>query len=432
MGFILTIIAFNFIIIVHELGHFLVARLNGIKVLEFSLFVGPRLFCIKRGDTEYSLRLIPILAYVKMEGEEESSDDENAFSNKSVWARMAVVAAGPLSNLFFALVLLMIVFSFKEYKTTKVYSVSEDFPAYVAKMQEDDEIISYNGRRVYFPTDLMQYFYVDNGKAAKLVVLRNGEKKDINFPAFTIKEDRYIFGFDLLNKPGVNQTVINGVVSGYPASEAGVLPGDKIIALNDIAVHNINDILKITEQNKDKDINVKIERNGEEILVVLKPKLSKNQPSINLGIEFATSKASVLEALKCSIKYIWSNVRNVAYNLKWLVSGKVSIKKMSGPVGIVTSMNDAANTGSDVGERIFALLNMTAFINVAIGATNLIPFPALDGSKLLLLIVEAVRKKPISPEKEAKISMVGLTILLVLALITTSNDIMRLIQRIRE
>ena len=96
---VLTILAFNFIIIIHELGHFLVARLNGIKVLEFSLFLGPKIWGIKKKDTEYNIRLIPVLAYVKMEGEEESSDDENSFSNKSVLARMAVVAAGPLANL---------------------------------------------------------------------------------------------------------------------------------------------------------------------------------------------------------------------------------------------------------------------------------------------------------------------------------------------
>ncbi len=431
MGFILTIIAFNFIIIIHELGHFLVARYNGIKVLEFSLFVGPKLWSIKRGETEYSLRLIPVLAYVKMEGEEESSDDENAFSNKSVWARMAVVAAGPLANLLSALLILVLIFSLKEYKTTKIASIDNNSPAYTAKLEVGDEIISYNGKRVYFPMDLVQFFYVDEGKAADLVVLRNGKKEKIAFPKLDINEDRYMLGFEALEVSGKDSTVVKSVTSGYPASEAGILPNDRVIALNDVKVYSIKDIIKYTEENKGQEIKVTLDRGGKEIQVSLKPKILKNQPSINLGIEFSENKGNIVDSFKYSMKYIWANVRNVVYSIKWLVSGKVSISKMSGPVGIVTSMNDAASLGSNASEKIFSLLNMTAFISVAIGATNLIPFPALDGNKLLLLLIEVFRKKPISPEKESKISMVGLVALLILALITTSNDIIRLIQRIR-
>lgn len=431
MGFILTIIAFNFIIIVHELGHFLVARLNGIKVLEFSLFVGPKLWGIKKGETEYSLRLIPVLAYVKMEGEEESSDDENAFSNKSVWARMAVVAAGPLANLLSALLILVAVFSFREYKVTKVAGIDDNSPAYTSGLKVGDEIISYNDRKVYFPMDLVQFFYVDNGKEAKLTVLRDGKKENINFPESSIKEDRYVLGFEAVDSSGKGSTVVKNVTKGYPASEAGILPNDKIVSIDDVDVYSISGILDYINENGDKEIKIKLDRNGKELEVFLTPKLLKDQPSINLGIEFLEYKGNVVDALKDSMRYIWSNIRSVGYSIKWLVSGKVSISKMSGPVGIVTSMNDAASVGGSIGEKIFSLLNMTAFINIAIGATNLIPFPALDGNKLLLLMIEVFRKKPISPEKESKISMIGLVTLLILALITTSNDIMKLIQRIR-
>ena len=431
MGIILTLLAFNFIIIVHELGHFLIARLNGIKVLEFSLFVGPKLWSTKKGETEYSLRLIPFLAYVKMEGEEEISDDENAFSNKSVWARMAVVAGGPFANLLSALVILVIIFSKNGYKTTKISEVLDKSPAYTAGLQVGDEVISYDGKRVYLPTDLVQFLYVDNGKQANLTVLRDGQKKNISISPYVISDDRYVLGFEAKDLTGEKSTIVKNVTSGYPASVAGILPNDKIVALNDFSVRDIYDILEYTNDNGNKPIEVTILRNNQEMKLLLTPKLVKDQPSVNVGIGFLEYQGNLLEVLEHSAKYVWANVRNVGYSLKWLVSGQVSIKKMSGPVGIVTTMNDAANLSQVFQEKILNLLNMTAFISVAIGATNLVPFPALDGSKLLLLMIEAVTKKPIPPEKEAKISMVGLTVLMILMLITTSNDIMRIIDRIR-
>ena len=431
MGIILTILAFNFIIIIHEFGHFLIARLNGIKVLEFSLFVGPKLWSTKKGDTEYSLRLIPVLAYVKMEGEEESSDDENAFSNKSVWARMAVVAGGPFANLLSALVILLLIFSKTGYQTTKISEVLDKSPAYNAGLQVGDEIISYDNKRVYLPSDLIQFFYVDNGKKVDLTVLRDGQKKNVSISPYVISDDRYVLGFEAKDLAGEGSTIVKSVTSGYPASVAGIVPRDKLIALNDVKVSDIYDILEYTKDNQDKPIEVTILRDNQEMKLLLTPKLVKDQPSVNIGVAFSEHKGSLLEVLRHSTKYVWANVRNVGYSLKWLVSGQVSIKKMSGPVGIVTTMNDAANLSQTFQEKILNLLSMTAFISVAIGATNLVPFPALDGSKLLLLMIEAVTKKPIPPEKEARISMIGLTVLMILMLVTTSNDIIRIIDRIR-
>ena len=151
-----------------------------------------------------------------------------------------------------------------------------------------------------------------------------------------------------------------------------------------------------------------------------------------MGIDFEKHKGNVGEVLIHSTKYIWANVRNVGYTIKRLVVGKISIAKMSGPVGIVTTMNDVAGMGKNLTEKVLSLLSITAFISIAIGATNLIPFPALDGNKLLLLAIEAIRGKSIPVETETKISMVGIVLLLGLALVTTFNDVVRLVQRIKN
>ena len=173
MNLLLAILAFNLIVIIHELGHFLVAKLADIKVLEFSLFVGPKLFSIKKGETTYSLRLIPMLAYVKMEGEEEYSESERAYNKKPVLTRAAVIAAGPLANIFTAVILLVILFSFTGYSTNKLSYVEENSPAYNASLREGDIIVKYDGKRIYQPADLIQFLYVYRGKTAEIEYIRD-------------------------------------------------------------------------------------------------------------------------------------------------------------------------------------------------------------------------------------------------------------------
>jgi regulator of sigma E protease len=138
MNIFMAIIAFNIIVIAHELGHFLVAKKMGIKVLEFSLFIGPKLFSIERGGTTYSLRLFPIMAYVKLEGEEEESDSESSFNKKPKRARALTILGGPLTNLLLALVLLTAVYSINGYESTQLRYVAEDSPAAKAGLQAGD------------------------------------------------------------------------------------------------------------------------------------------------------------------------------------------------------------------------------------------------------------------------------------------------------
>ena len=172
MRLLMVILAFNFIIIIHELGHFIVAKLSDIKVEEFSLFVGPKIFSFKKGETTYSLRTFPILAYVKMEGEDEESDSERAFNKKSVPVRAAVIAAGPLANIISAFIIITISYSISGYGTTVVSGVAEDSPAYEAGIMEGDKIVRYDNKRVFQYIEFLNFLYVSKGEPTEIEIER--------------------------------------------------------------------------------------------------------------------------------------------------------------------------------------------------------------------------------------------------------------------
>lgn len=429
MNLLLAFIAFNFIVIVHELGHFIAAKLADIKVLEFSLFVGPKLFSIKKGETEYSLRLFPILAYVKMEGEEEKSDSERAFNKKPLPARVAVIAAGPLANLFIAVIVLTIVFSVTGFTTTNLKYVEDGSPAYNASIQKGDKIIRYDGKRVYQPMDVIQFLYVYKGRPAKVEVIRNGKTFETQITPLRIPEqERYLFGFSVQQISGELSNVVNAVSPNTPAEISGLKPGDRVVKLNDVPISSKKDIDNFMSVNKGNTVKMTVLRNNSEIVLEITPYVQKIPEQYYLGIEYELKKGDIFEVMRYSILYAYSIARNVAYSLVWLVTGRVSLSQMTGPVGIVSTIGDVVEQGTTLANKLLYLLNITAFISIAIGATNLIPFPALDGNKLLLLLIEAVRKKPIPPEKEAFISMIGFVILIILALFTVYNDTLRLIR----
>ncbi len=429
MNLLLAFIAFNFIVIVHELVHFIAAKLADIKVIEFSLFVGPKLFSFKKGETEYSLRLFPILAYVKMEGEEEQSDNERAFNKKPLSTRAAVIAAGPLANLFIAVIVLSIVFSITGYATTSLNYVEKDSPAYNASIQKGDKIIRYDGKKIYQPMDVIQFLYVYKGKPAKVEVMRDGAIFETQISPLKIPEqERYLFGFNVQQISGDLSNVINTVAPDTPAETSGLKPEDKVIKLNNIPVSNKKDIDDFMSNNKGEPVKMTVLRNGTEMIFDITPYMQKLPEQYYLGIEYEFKEGNILEVIGYSLSYAYSTVRNVAYSLIWLIMGRVSFSQMTGPIGIVSTIGEVVEQGTTFLDKILYLLNITAFISIAIGATNLVPFPALDGNKLLLILIEAVRKKPIPPEKEAFISMIGFVILIILALFTVYNDTLRLIR----
>ena len=334
---LLAIFCFGIIIFVHELGHFLVAKLFKFKVNEFSIGMGPKLFSFGKKETKYALRLLPIGGFVAMEGEDEDSSDERAFNNKPAYQRFLVCIAGAVMNLILGYVILTIMTScFSSLIGTRYIAVLEEGSALSEKLKVGDEVISVNNLKIYSASDVFYEFARDDDKKVDMVIKRNGEKLEIT----------------------------------------------------DIPLTTVTD------------------EDGNE--------------SISLDMKFYGKKKTVLSVLKDSAVQTVSNSRLVFLSFVDLIRGRYSINELSGPVGVTSVISEAASYGID------SLLNIVAFITINIGIFNLIPFPALDGGRAIILLVEMITKKHLNRKVEAIINFVGLALLLLVMLFATYNDILKL------
>ena len=428
MNLLLSILAFNIIVIVHELGHFIVAKKAGIKVLEFSLFFGPKIFSIQRGETTYSLRLIPFMAYVKMEGEEEESDSETSFSNKPKYVRALTAFGGPLANIILAVVLLTAVYSIVGYDSTEIGLVVSNSPATEAGLQKGDKIVSYSGKATYLPIDVVQFLYVSKGAPAKVTYMRGGKPYETTLkPIHHAAASAPKLGVTLGSEGAADSNVIKALSSGMPAEKAGLRVGDRIVGLNGEKISTSAELVNMVEKNGLKQIDLKALRNGSEVNVTITPQEVKADEWYDAGLGFSQKKGGIVESLRQSAIFTYSIVRSVGYSLVWLFTGKAKLSELMGPIGMVSTMTSAMQQALNMTDILLYLMRTTAFMSIAIGATNLIPFPMLDGGRIALIGLEAVRGRPLSQEKEAYISMVGFVLIILLGIYAAYNDIVRLV-----
>lgn len=428
MNIIIAILALNLIVILHELGHYLVAKAAGISVLEFSLFFGPKLFSTKKGETTFSLRLFPVGAFVLLEGEEEASDSERSFSRKPLAVRMAVIAGGPVMNFLSALVFLCVVFAVVGYSSMILGPVPPGSPAAEAGLMAGDRILRYDGQRVHQPSDFYSFMAINNGEPSIVQFQRGTEIKQVWFTPDVIPANRYILGFGAVEPYGEESTVVQYIVPDSPAEEAGLLPGDRIVALDGQPVTTKKEISAFLQEQQGQPVTVTVLRAGQEVTLRITPHLEKDNAYFDTGLTFRTLRGGIGTILRQAVVYIYSVIRSVVYSVGWLLTGKVSLTQLAGPVRIVSMMSEAVSYSPTVSLVLLNLLNISALISIAIGATNLLPFPALDGGRLLLYVVEALRGKPLPPEREASIAMVGFVLLMALAVFVLFNDIFQLIR----
>lgn len=429
MNIFLAIVALSFLILIHELGHFIVARRAGVKVLEFAIFMGPKLFSWKRGETEYSVRAIPMGGYCKMEGEEEASNDDRAFNRKPAGKRALIVVAGAAMNIFVAILIITIISFSMGYNTSAIDKLNDDSPLKEAGLQSGDRILSYDGKYIFYPSDISTFLFVSNGEPVEVSFRRSGlegVQRTTVTPRRTVPS--YLIGITVgTNANGVANNIIEKVQQGSPAGTAGLMPGDIIKQVDDTPVNVKEDLARYLQQSKDKPVEITVDRNGQNITV----KDVKPQPSetyYDLGVQFEYKKGDLFGTIQSGINYSLSTIRSVYMTLGWLFTGKVSFKDVSGPVGIVDTIGEVVDMGRGFSEKLLYLLQISAFLSLNLGVMNLLPFPALDGGKLLLILIEKIRRKPIDPEKEAWISMVGFVLLVILLIATSYNDIIKIIR----
>jgi len=427
MQILIAILALSFLIIVHELGHFTVAKLSGVKVHEFSLFMGPKLLSFQRGETTYSIRLVPIGGYVRMEGEEQASEDSRAFNKKPIWIRSLVIAAGPIANLIIAFIIIFILTMWTGYDTSIIHTAEPGNVAYSAGLRSGDEVIKFSGKRVFSSSDIALFSYATKGKTVDLLVKRG----DTTFPIKLTPEETpanyFMIGISPKVGYGKDSNIVNYVADNSPASKSGMKVGDRIVKLDNIKVNEFKQIKKFLINSKGRTIKMTVQRGSKEKDLSITPIPSGQPEQFDFGMDFNWEHGGIVTSLTHSVTSTFTIARTVYYSLVWLIERKISFKQVSGPVGIVNFIGKAVVAGPTLGDRIQDLLRITAFLSINVGLFNLVPFPALDGSKLLLLGIEKVRRKALPPEREAFISLIGFVLLIMLMLFATYNDILHMI-----
>ena len=347
MKIILALLIFSLIVVFHELGHFLLAKKNGITVTEFSLGMGPRLLSHVWGETRYSIKLLPFGGSCLMVGEDEDSDDVNAFNNKPVGARIAVVAAGPVFNFILAFVLALILLGMAGYDKAEISNLEAGMPMAEAGFQDGDVIKEFDGKHIVVNRELSYYLMF------------------------------------------------------HPLSDAPV--------------------------------TITMDRNGQEITQTVTPKLvkdDKGNESYRMGFAYGTrERIGGLNLIKYSAYEVKFWICTTVESLGQMIKGRVSAKDVSGPVGIVQAVGNVVQESKADGIK-YVILNILSFgimLTANLGVMNLLPIPALDGGRLLFLIIEGIRRKPLPEKFENYVNVGGFMLLMGLMVVILANDILKII-----
>ncbi len=332
-----AILIFCLLIFIHEFGHFFTAKLSGMTVHEFSIGMGPRLLGRKKGETQYSLRALPLGGYVKLEGEDGESGDPNAFCNKSFSKRFFVLFAGAFMNVLFGFLIFLIIFlSSASVATNKVGEVLDNSAFSQAGIQVGDKITHIKGEN--FSSDIHSF-------------------RDINF----------------------------------------------FISINGASTAEFT-----------------FERNGKEYKKTITPKPLEEGQNPVFGLTASVEKINFSSSVSLAFWECVFVIKSVFLSLWWLISGAIPMNAMSGPVAIVGEIGTAAKYGWQ------SVLNLAGFISVNLGVMNLLPIPALDGGRILFLIIEKIRGKKMNPEREGMINFVFFAILILFMIFVTFSDIKKL------
>ena len=415
------------IIIFHELGHFLLAKRNGIAVTEFSLGMGPRLLSKVIGETRYSLKLFPIGGSCMMVGEDDDDDSQGSFNRASVWARISVVAAGPIFNFILAFIFAMIITSVIGYDPSTVLQVEEGSPAQKAGLQEGDVITEFQGRHISIGRDLELYMTLHGlqDENVTLTYERDGEEHEISYTADS--QTSYLLGFYYNiteGEPEVTQVMLDGSMM-----EAGVQAGDIIREINGVKISTGQDIQDYIAANPldGSEITLGIERNGDIRQISITPTMTKQVDSgfvYNLYRE-KTNFPGVIKYSAVEVRY-W--ITSTIESLVMLVKGQFTVNDLSGPVGIINVIGDSYEEAKTEGTVMvwMQMLYWAILLSANLGVMNLLPIPALDGGRLVFLIIEAIRRKKINPNVEGMIHFAGFVLLMVLMVFVMFNDIRRI------
>ena len=414
MKIILALLIFSAIILFHELGHFLLAKKNKIVVTEFSLGMGPRLFSTEKNGTRYSLKLLPLGGSCAMLGEDMEDESKGTFNGAPVWGRIATVAAGPVFNFILAFVFAVIIVTLVGYDPAEVTQVESGSTVAEAGLQEGDIIKEYQGYHIDLARDLYLYMYLNNpqeDETIHMTVERDG--KDVELAFKPDVQVRYLLGF---NRKSTDSLEVASLIPGMGLSETGVEPGDVITSINGTRLESSDDYTAYLA-----------ERDGLEYNAEVTPSESRTAV-LDFSYNLAYTKTQGFEVLKYGTLEVKYMIRSTLLSLKELLTGGLGVKDLSGPVGVVDAIGSTYEASKSEGMLTIwvNMLYLAALLSANLGVMNLLPLPALDGGRLVFLIFEAIRRKPVNRQIEGMVHFAGLMVLMLLMVVVMYNDILKI------
>lgn len=415
------IFVFGLIVLVHEFGHFIFAKRGGILVREFSIGMGPKLFYHRHNGTTYTVRLLPIGGYVRMAGEGEDEGELSpgmhlslVLDENGVVTKINPTQKVQLPN---SIPVELIAYDLEDELFIKGYENGDESEEKVFPVSHDATIIEEDGIETQIAPRDVQFQSASLGR--RMMTNFAGPMNNFILAAVLFILVAFMQGGKYVEDPS---NAIGGVVQDGVAAKAGIKPGDKIIQVNSIETPTFDDISKQISSNVDKKVSLVLENDkGEKRTVEVVPKASEENPKVGMiGIQISNkfTPLSFFGKIKYGLTQMAANSLNIFKALGDLFTG-FSLNKLGGPVMIFKISESVAKNG------IIAILSFTAMLSVNLGIMNLVPLPGLDGGKLVLNIIEGVRGKPLSQEKEVMITMAGVVVLVVLMVAVTWNDIQR-------
>ncbi|MCH5300870.1 MAG: RIP metalloprotease RseP [Ruminococcus sp.] len=439
---IIGVLLFELIIFFHEGGHYLTAKRSGIKVNEFALGMGPKIFSFTKGETTYSLRLLPIGGYCSMEGEDEDSDNSRAFNNAKIWKRMIVIIAGAVMNMVLGIILMfVIVVQQPAYSSLTVDDFQVNSFSANSGLQAGDQIIRLNNYNIWNSRDLsyaigtMKVQEVD-GHSIKIYkedctneltilyqTLTNDEKNTL-----TEAQVKYLYNVITEGCKKINQA--ESKEDAYKLMSDTYTQMNNQIGISKFTVPEIEE--KDTRQRYVTDITVI--RNGEQtelkdvdFFTYRNPET--DAPSIAIDFYVKPIEKTFTSVISETFGQTVSVIRMTWSSLAGLVTGQFGIQDISGPVGITSAISQVASAGLERSfmEAVNNIILVMVIITINLGIVNMLPFPALDGGRFVLLLIEGIFKKPIPRKVESYINAAGLVILLLFMVLVSVKDIWQLV-----
>ena len=439
---LIGVLLFELIIFIHEFGHFITAKKSGIKVNEFSLGMGPKIFSFGKGETKYSLRLFPIGGYCAMEGEDEESPEPRAFNNAKIWKRMIVIIAGAVMNIILGLLLMfVIVVQQDSFSTTTVSSFPPTSYTANSGLQVGDEIKEING---YVINTSMDFSYpistadLRTVKGDTLEVYKEDCCNNLyNMAAKAVQEQGESISDETIN--ALNKTLttasgkINAVTDKKSANDIYQEYYKEINSLLGIKDYTIEEI-KVKETRQRYTADILVERDGEEVMLndvqfFTYTTKDDDEPKMSMDFYVEQMDKTVGSVISQTFKQTISTCKMVYASLGGLLTGKFGFKDLSGPVGIASAVTEVASESLQTGflDAVNSIIYVMMIITVNLGLFNMLPFPALDGGRFVFLLIEAIRRKPVPRKAEAVVNSIGMALLILLTVVITVSDVFKLV-----